>query len=148
MVDLVSIDEKTFVAGQIQLSDLADIANEGIELIVNNRPDGESAFGQPPAKDLEAEAAKHGLAFVSLPFSMPTLSVVHVAAFAQILSGATGPILAYCRTGNRSTLLWAAANVALGAPLEAVLAQAAEAGYDLRPAAQLIQDLGASAVVE
>jgi uncharacterized protein (TIGR01244 family) len=148
MVDLVPIDEKTFVAGQIQLSDLAEIAGEGIELIVNNRPDGESAFGQPAAKDIEAEAAKHGLAFVNLPFSMPTLTVVHVATFAQILSGAGGPVLAYCRTGNRSSMLWAAASVALGAPLEAVLAQAAEAGYDLRPAAQLIQDLGASAVVE
>jgi uncharacterized protein (TIGR01244 family) len=148
MADLIPIDEKTFVAGQIQPDEVEDIAQQGIKLIVNNRPDGEAYFGQPPAKDIEAEALRHGLAFVNLPFTMATLTPEHVATFAEILNGTDGRILAYCRTGNRCTLLWAAANVALGAPLEAVIAQAMEAGYDLRPAAQLVHDLGSSTVVE
>jgi uncharacterized protein (TIGR01244 family) len=148
MADLIPIDEKTFVAGQISPDDLEEIAAQGIKLIVNNRPDGEAYFGQPAAKDIEAEAAKHGIAFVNLPFTMATLTPEHVSTFAEILSGTDGQILAYCRTGNRCSLIWAAANVALGAPIEAVIAQAAEAGYDLQPAAQLVSDLGNSTVVE
>jgi uncharacterized protein (TIGR01244 family) len=148
MADLIALDEKTFVAGQIQPDDVEEIAALGIKLIVNNRPDGEAFQGQPAARDIETEAARHGLAFVNLPFTMATLTPEHVAAFAEILNGADGQILAYCRTGNRCSLLWAAANVALGAPLEAVIEQAMEAGYDLRPAAQLLHDLGNSTVVE
>ena len=80
--------------------------------------------------------------------SAATLTPEHVAVFAEALSHADGRILAYCRSGNRSSMLWAAANVALGAPVEAVLQQAADAGYELRPAAEFIHDLGSSAVVE
>lgn len=148
MADLVSIDEKTFVSAQIQSEDLDEIAAEGVKLIVNNRPDGEAPFGQPSAKELEAEAARHGIAFLNLPFTAPTLTPEHVAVFAEALSQADGKILAFCRSGNRSTMIWAAANVALGAPLDAVLQQAADAGYDLRPAAAFIRDLGNSAVIE
>jgi hypothetical protein len=45
-------------------------------------------------------------------------------------------------------MLWAAANIALGAPLGAVIQQAADAGFDLKPAAHFILDLGNSAVIE
>jgi sulfide:quinone oxidoreductase len=147
MADLVPLDEITSVAGQIQLDELEELAASGIRVIVNNRPDGEAFFGQPKARDMEEEAARHGMAFASLPFTMQTLTPEHVSEFARILKDADGPILAYCRTGNRSSLLWAAAQVALGAPIEAVLAQALEAGYDLRPAAPLIADLGRRALV-
>ena len=148
MADLVSIDEKTFVSGQIQPEDFEEIAAEDVRLIVVNRPDGEAPFGQPTAKELEAEAARHGIAFLNLPFTAPTLTPEHVAIFAEALSNADGKILAFCRTGNRSSMLWAAANVALGAPLSAVIEQAADAGYDLKPAAAFIRDLGNSAVIE
>lgn len=148
MADLIPIDEKTFVSGQIQPEDLDEIAAEGVKLIVINRPDGEAPYGQPTAKIMEAEAARHGIAVLNLPFTAPTLTPEHVAIFAEALTHADGKILAFCRTGNRSTMLWAAANVALGAPLDAVIQQAAEAGYDLKPAAQFIHDLGNSAVIE
>lgn len=148
MAELIQIDETVSVAAQLQLDELAEIAAAGFRVIVNNRPDGEAALGQPSARDMEAEAARHGLAFVSLPFTMQTLTPEHVAEFARLLREAPGPILAYCRSGNRSTLLWAAAQVALGAPLDAALDQALDAGYDLRPAAPLIADFGRRALVE
>lgn len=148
MADLVAIDEKTFVSGQIQPDEIEEIVAQGVKLIVNNRPDGEAFFGQPPAKTIEAEALRCGIGFLNLPFTMATLTPEHVAKFAEILEEGHGKVLAYCRTGNRSSLLWAAANVALGAPLDAVITQVADAGYDLRPAAQLIRDLGNSAAAE
>lgn len=147
MADLIPIDEKTFVSAQIQPEDLEEIAAEGVKLIVINRPDGEAPC-QPTAKVLEAEAARHGIAILNLPFTAPTLTPEHVAVFAEALTNVDGKILAFCRSGNRSSMLWAAANVALGAPVDAVLEQAAEAGYDLKPAAQFIRDLGNSAVIE
>ena len=74
MADLIPIDEKTFVSGQIQPEDLDEIAAEGVRLIVINRPDGEAPFGQPTAKLLEAEATRHGIAVLNLPFTAPTLT--------------------------------------------------------------------------
>jgi uncharacterized protein (TIGR01244 family) len=148
MADLIAVDEKTFLSGQIQPDDLDEIAAAGVKLIVNNRPDGEALLGQPKAKTLEAAAARHGIAFLNLPFTAPTLTPEHVAIFAEALTNADGKILAFCRTGNRSSMLWAAANVALGAPLDAVIQQAADAGFDLKPAAGFIRDLGNSAVIE
>lgn len=148
MAELIPIDEKTFISGQVQCSDLDEIAASGVKLIVNNRPDGEAWTGQPSAREMEAEAARYGIAFLNLPFTAGTLSPEHVATFAEALSHADGKLLAYCRSGNRSAMLWAASNVALGAPLEAVLQQAVDAGYELRPAAQYIFDLGNSAVIE
>ena len=114
----------------------------------SRKPKASAPFGQPTAKTLEAAAARHGIAVLNLPFTAPTLTPAHVAIFAEALSRADGKILAFCRTGNRSSMLWAAANVALGAPLGAVLEQAADAGFDLKPAAGFIRDLGNSAVIE
>jgi|SRR6185503_11218306 uncharacterized protein (TIGR01244 family) len=148
MADLIPIDEKTFVSAQIQPEDLDEIAAEGVKLIVINRPDGEAPFGQPSARELETEAARHGISVLNLPFTAPTLTPEHVAIFAEALSNADGKILAFCRSGNRSSMIWAAANVALGAPLDAVIEQAADAGFDLKPAAGFIRDLGNSAVIE
>ena len=142
MVQIVRIDEKTYVTGQIAPGDIPDIASQGIKLIVNNRPDGEAGAEQPTAAELEAVAKAKGIAFVNLPFATPELTPDHAARFAQILKAEPGPILAFCRTGNRSSILWAAANVALGEPLEEVLAKVAAAGYDLSPAAPFIHDLG------
>lgn len=145
MTPLVQLDEKTFVAGQIYPGDIAHIANRGIGCIVNNRPDGEEAMGQPSAEEILVETMKNGLTFTSLPFTAPTLTPGFVRQFVEILDGASKPLLAYCRTGNRSTMLWASARIAQGAPLEQVLERALEANYDIRPVAQFIHDLGKTA---
>jgi uncharacterized protein (TIGR01244 family) len=59
-----------------------------------------------------------------------------------------GRVLAYCRSGSRSSLLWAAARVANGADVEAVLAQAQAAGIDLAQARPLIDGLGRAAAIK
>lgn len=148
MAHIVQLDDKTFVTGQIYFDDVAEIAERGISCIVNNRPDGEEPSGQPSAQEIEAAALEQGLAFVNLPFTAPALTPEFVTKFAQILKSADRPVLAYCRTGNRCTMIWAAANIALGAPLDWVLERAAQAGYDLRPAAPFIYDLGKAAATK
>jgi uncharacterized protein (TIGR01244 family) len=145
MVQLITIDEKTAVAGQLMPADLQQVAAHGFKLVVNNRPEGES-FGQPSASELSTEAEKHGMTFASIPFRMPgTMTSDQVAEFAKLLAAADGKVIAYCRSGMRSVALWAAASVALGQPIQDVLGKAAKAGFDMRQAAGFLEDLGQAA---
>lgn len=145
MADLVKLDDNLFVAGQIRPEDMPDIAAHGIKLIVNNRPDGEDPAGQPTAQALEAAASEHGIRFVNLQFAAPAVTPDHAAAMADILKTNSEPMLAFCRTGTRSTTLWAASSVALGTPIDETIMKAGQAGYDLRGAMPLIDQLGKAA---
>lgn len=145
MAQFISIDEKTSVSGQLQTADLREAAALGFKLVVSNRPDGEGP-GQPSSAALAAEAAKQGMTFVNVPFTTPqSVSPAQIAEFAQLLRETDGKVLAFCRSGLRSSMLWATANVALGAPIADVLAKAAKAGYDLRQATGLVEQLGQAA---
>jgi sulfide:quinone oxidoreductase len=147
MVDIAQIDDKTFVAGQILLEDMPAIAARGIRVIVNNRPDGE-ALHQPSAQAIQDAARVLGMRVVNLAFIPATLTSEAVAQFAAILRDEPGPILAFCRTGNRSSMIWGAARIALGASMDDVLDAADEAGYDLSPAAGLLNKLGRMATAK
>lgn len=52
-----------------------------------------------------------------------------------------GKILAYCRSGTRSTLLWALTRARAGDDADALSAQATAAGYDLGPVRQIMDAL-------
>jgi uncharacterized protein (TIGR01244 family) len=145
MVQFVTIDEKSSITGQIQLADLHEAAKLGYTLIINNRPDGESV-DQPRSKDLVAEATKLGITFVNLPFSIPAqVTPAQVAEFIWHFRTTNGKVLAYCRSGMRSIVLWAAAAVALGTPVNEVLAKAARVGFNLQQATGFLQDLAQAA---
>ena len=145
MAGIVKLDDTVFVAGQISPSDIADIAAHGIKLIVNNRPDGEEPASQPTAAALEQEAVRHGLRFINIQFPSAQIGPDHMAKLADVLRTENEPILLFCRTGTRSTLLWATAQMVLGANLEEAIGKAAQAGYDLRQAAPLLEQLSMAA---
>jgi uncharacterized protein (TIGR01244 family) len=142
MLNMITLDEHTLIAGQIQPGDLEQIAKAGVRLVVNNRPDGEALMGQPDAAKVEAAAEAHGVKFLNLPFTMQSLTPDLVTEFARAAEASEGRVLAYCRSGSRSSLLWAAAQVARGADVDTVLAQAQAAGIDLNQARALIDGLG------
>lgn len=145
MVQLIPIDERIAIAGQLHPADLPEVAAAGITCIVNNRPDGES-WGQPKAKELAEAAAKHGIAYADLPFKAPpAIQPAQVAELARFLGETEGRVLAFCRSGMRSSVIVAAAMVAQGVPLMDVLAKTAKAGYDLRQAAPFIEYLANAA---
>ena len=147
MVQILKIDEKSSVAGQITVADIQEAARHGVTLIINNRPDGES-FGQPKSKDLAAEAARLGISFVNLTFSIPAQITPDMAAeFARHFRNTDGAVLAYCRSGLRSILLWGAAMAALGVPTAEIITKAGRAGFDLSRAAGFLEDLGRAAVM-
>jgi sulfide:quinone oxidoreductase len=123
------ITETFAVASQLRAEDVAAAAQAGFTTIINNRPDGEDA-GQPDAAGIEALAKQHGLGFVSIPVTAATMTDAAVQQMEAALQAAPGPVLAYCRSGMRSTTMWALAQAGK-LPADTILRHAAAAGYDL-----------------
>jgi uncharacterized protein (TIGR01244 family) len=124
------LDRTIFVSvRQLEVGDVDEAAAAGIRLIVNNRPDGEEA-GQPSSAEIEAAVRAAGLDYRHIPIA-GGFPPEQVEAMAQALE--QGPVLAFCRSGTRSTFLWALARAGRGAPAGESVAAAAAAGYDLAP---------------
>ena len=139
-----TLDDTIMVAPQIGIDAVAEAKALGVRLIINNRPEGESD-DQVPGDAIEAAARAEGLDYVAIPISHAGFSEPQVAAMRAALDGATGPVLAYCRSGTRSTLLWALAQSAKGDHPAALAEKAARAGYDLAPVATLMDMLRSKA---
>ena len=77
--------------------------------MVNNRPDFEHGPQQPTNAAIEAAARAAGLEYRFLPVESGYQSPEEIAAFAQLLKDLPRPILAFCRSGARSTRLYMAA---------------------------------------
>lgn len=138
------LDPSIAVAPQISVSDVADAARAGFALIINNRPEGESA-DQPSGADIAAAARANGLDYIAIPVGHAGFSHAQIAAMGEALSGASGPVLAYCRSGTRSTFLWSMARAAAGDDPAMLARKAAGAGYDLSPAAAMLDMLAGQA---
>ena len=131
------IDERTYVSGQVDPADLPAIKAAGVAMIVNNRPDGEEP-GQPAAAAIETAARAAGLDYRFIPVASG-FSADQVDAMTEALDAAEGPVLAFCRSGTRSTFLWALARTRQGEEAEELMRKAAAAGYDLRPIATYLK---------
>ena len=97
--------------------------------IVNNRPDGEEA-DQPASPEIEAAAHAAGLDYAFIPMTPGQLTNEEVLATSQVLRDAARPVLLFCRTGNRSAMLWAMSQAGTRDVRE-IIEIAADAGYDL-----------------
>lgn len=117
---------------QIAIEDVAAAKDAGVTLIVNNRPEGESE-DQVPGAEIEAAAREAGIDYLAIPIGHSGFSQPQVAALADALDKAEGPVLGYCRSGTRSTLLWALAQASRGEDPEELAQAAAQAGYDVAP---------------
>jgi uncharacterized protein (TIGR01244 family) len=130
-LSLQQLDDRVAVSGQLEPGDMKDVAGAGFVAVVNNRPDGEAMFGQPRTADLKRAAEQAGLVFLDLPFSGPRATPDQVRALATLLAERDGKVVAFCKSGLRSTLLWGAASIAAGKPLQEVLNAARRAGQNL-----------------
>jgi uncharacterized protein (TIGR01244 family) len=130
------------VAGQLPPEAMTIAGTQGFVRVINNRPDGEE-FGQPDSAAMQAAAEAAGLSYVHIPMGASGLSLEMIAATRLAMAQAGGPVLAFCRSGNRSAILWALASAADGKDPAELSALAAAAGYDLRPVAALMQDMQA-----
>ena len=102
------------VSAQLHPSDMRRIARQGYNLVINNRPDGESP-DQPASAAMARAASKAGLAYFYFPVRHGHYSRQELRHLDNILAGHKGKILAFCRTGIRATTLWAMAQTERGA---------------------------------
>ena len=119
------------VAGQITPGDMPGLAAQGICGIICNRPDGE-APGQPTYAEIEKAAAANGIKTAYQPVVTTAISDEDAATFGRLLEELPSPVLVYCRSGMRSTALWALSQAGKS-PVKDIVEAAAMAGYDLRP---------------
>jgi uncharacterized protein (TIGR01244 family) len=127
---LVSLTPGFSVAGRLDRADIETLARTGVRTIINNRPDGEDP-GQLAATEARRIADLHGVVYHHIPVTAATLSRADVDAFAAALRGGQAPVVAHCRSGTRSALLWALARMREGADPLALIADAAQHGIDI-----------------
>ncbi len=126
------LSDRVYASPQIAVAEIADAAALGVTLVINNRPEGESA-DQTPGEEIAAAARAAGMDYLAIPMTMQSLSQADVDAMADALDKAQGPVLAYCRSGTRSTLLWSLAEALRGGDPDLIAQAAAAAGYDISP---------------
>jgi uncharacterized protein (TIGR01244 family) len=128
--ELIPLSPGLSVTGRLDRVDIDALAQAGVRTIVNNRPDGEDP-GQVPAAEARRLAEAHGIAYHHIPITAASLTRADVDAFAAALREAEAPVVAHCRSGTRSTLLWALTRMREGADPLGLIAEAARHGIDI-----------------
>ncbi|MFV0386905.1 TIGR01244 family sulfur transferase [Paracoccus sp. (in: a-proteobacteria)] len=137
-MDLRQLTPDLAVSPQIMPADVPQLAEAGFKVLINNRPDSEVE----PAIDHEvmARAAEAvGMRYHYLPFQPGQITPDLISGFADATVG-RDPVIAYCRSGNRCTVLWALTQAGKRPEAE-IFGIAAQAGYDLSPVQPLITSL-------
>ena len=131
------LDDRTLVSGQVRPEEVAGLAEQGVTMLVNNRPDGEEP-DQPLASAIEAAAEAAGISYRHVPI-LRGIGPADVEAMQEALRSAEGgQVLAFCRSGNRSALTWALAMRAEGLAREEVEQRVTDAGFNVAPIAHLL----------
>lgn len=138
-MDIRPLTDGYAVSPQIAPEDLPAIVEAGFRTVICNRPDGEI----PP--ELQADALRQateaaGLRFVLNPVIGGAISPDNVTAQGDAISGSDGPVLAYCASGNRSSIVWALSQAGRQ-PTDTLIAIPARYGYGLEPFRGLIDQL-------
>jgi uncharacterized protein (TIGR01244 family) len=131
------LDEKLMVSGQIAPGEVAALAEQGVTVLVNNRPDGEEP-GQPLASEIEEAAGAAGISYYFVPI-MRGIGPADIQSMKEALGEAKGgKLLAFCRSGTRSAMALGLARRDGGASAEDVWQSLIEAGVDPAPIAHLL----------
>lgn len=130
-MDIRPLTDGYAVSPQINPADIAAIKAAGYRVIVCNRPDGEAPAGETAA-DVRAAAEAEGLTFIDNPFVPGALDMTLIETQGRAIDTATGPILAYCASGNRSSVLWALSQAGK-VDIETLISVPARYGYQLEP---------------
>lgn len=128
-MDIRQITPTYFVAPQLDPADMAQVAAAGITTVICNRPDIEV----PPAFQadaLQAAAEAVGLRFHRHPLTHQIMTPDNVEQHMRFAADALGPVLAYCASGTRSTVVWCLGQAGK-MPTDAILDAARAGGYDL-----------------
>jgi uncharacterized protein (TIGR01244 family) len=133
-MNTTKLSPKLAIASQPDLEDFADLAQQGYGLVINNRPDGED-FSQPGSAAEEQAARVAGLAYLHLPVGGAPLTEAEVRQFQDAVADSEAPVLAHCKSGTRSLIVWAIGEVLDGRmKAEDLRPFGQHIGFDLRGA--------------
>jgi uncharacterized protein (TIGR01244 family) len=130
MPPLMQLAPGLTAAGGLSADNLEALAASGVKTIINNRPDNEDP-GQLPADEARALCAAHGIAYHHIPFVAATLTKADIDAFEKVLASEKQPMVAHCRSGTRSTMIWALTRMRQGEDAAALVALGARNGVDI-----------------
>ena len=139
-MDIKTLTANLSISPQILPSEMQVVAEAGFKAIICNRPDGEGA-DQPSFKEVAAAAQQFGLEAQYLPAESGKVRDEDGKAFGQLLNTLPGPVLAYCRTGMRSTTMWALSQAGIS-PLPHILEASQKVGFDMKSLVQRIANGG------
>lgn len=132
MADFRKLSDEFLASPQLEVADVAVASEQGVTLIVNNRPDGEDPTA-PQGDEIEAAAKAAGIEYLAIPIGHSGFSLPQIDALVEAIGQTSGKVLGYCRSGTRSTFLWALSRAKLGDAPEAIASAAAQGGYDISP---------------
>ncbi|MFT2109863.1 TIGR01244 family sulfur transferase [Marinomonas sp. 2405UD68-3] len=129
MFSPIKLSDNYYVAPQILTDDIPSIKEMGFDLVINNRPEGESDE-QPNGNSLRDAVESTGLRYVENPIVLSSLSLSEVGVQAEACSGKS-KVLAFCRTGTRSSVLWVLNNEGADKSFEELVGDVQASGIDL-----------------
>jgi len=134
--------DQIYVAGQITENDFPAIAEAGIKVIINNRPDNEEP-GQYSSAQAQALAEQHGIEYHYLPMANgQPMPETLVSDFKAIIDKANGPVLTHCRSGMRSSFIWALGQIPEGnISVDQAIDSAQNAGIPLANARAVLESV-------
>lgn len=138
MLDIRQLTPTYAVAPQIAPQDARALAALGFTDIIDNRPDHEIT-ADIQTEEMRAAALAAGLNFHANPLISGAITPQNVAAQAAVIAQAAGPVLAYCASGNRSSIVWALAHAGK-IPADRLIETAASHGYNLAHLRGALQD--------
>lgn len=105
-MNLKQIDQRYSISDQLTPEDLNALAAQGTTLVVNFRPNGEGGDTQPTSESLASHAAALGMAYAHIPVLPNQATTQHVAQLQALLIAHPGPVVGFCRTGNRANTVY------------------------------------------
>lgn len=106
-MNAMKITDEYFVAAQIDVDEVSAIAAHGFVAVICNRPDGEDS-GQPTAAAIATACIDAGIAFHHVPITTLPIPSDAIREHQRVIEESNGPVLGYCRSGQRSAVIFAA----------------------------------------
>ena len=123
------LEEGFSVSRQLSAEDFEAIAAAGYKVVINNRPDGEKHDYMPAAESAEI-ARSHGLEYHHIAVAPNQLTEDAIVKFKAVLETLSGPAVAHCASGKRSSAMWAICKAGT-LEVDHILEQCRRAGHDL-----------------
>nr|WP_311135978.1 TIGR01244 family sulfur transferase [Salipiger aestuarii] len=126
---MINISGDFNASPQISVEDVPALKAAGVTLVICNRPDAEVP-APLQADAIRAAVIAEGMRFAYLPILPQGVTMETVSEMGRLLESPDGAVLAYCRSGTRSTTAWALSQAGR-IETDAIIDAAGRAGYQL-----------------